>query len=86
MKSSVSINSCYLGPLSNSKTHHRVNQLDTIVVRGIVTGRDHNTNPLSTELLGPESCKQSHCEHHCIEKVPVGMDIGVGPSVLQIGI
>lgn len=33
-------------------THHRINQLDTIVLRRVVTGSDHNANPLSTEFLG----------------------------------
>lgn len=34
-----------------ASTHHGVNQFDAIVLRGVVTGSDHDTNPLPTELL-----------------------------------
>ena len=34
-----------------------------------MTGGNHNTNPLSTELPGPESRKQSHRENDRVEKV-----------------
>lgn len=52
-----------------ASTHHRVNQLDTIVLRGVVTGSNHNTNPLSTELLRSKACKQAHCKNNRVEKV-----------------
>lgn len=34
-----------------ASTHHGVNQLDTIILRGVVTGGNHNTDPLSAEFL-----------------------------------
>lgn len=51
-------------------THHGVNQLDTIVLRRVVTGSNHNTNPLSTELLGAKTSEQAHGKDHCVEDVP----------------
>lgn len=51
--------------------HHGVNQLDAIVFCRVMTGSNHNANPLSTQLLGPEASKQAHSKHHGVEEVAV---------------
>jgi hypothetical protein len=50
-------------------TYHRVNQLDTVVLRGVVAGSHHNTNPLPTKLLRTEASKQAHSENDGVEEV-----------------
>lgn len=50
-------------------TYHRVNQLDTIVLRWVVAGSHHNTNPLSTKLLRTETSKKTHGENDGVEEV-----------------
>lgn len=50
-------------------THHRVNQLHSIVLRGVVTGSHHDTNPLSAKLLRPQTRKQTDSENNSVEEV-----------------
>lgn len=52
-------------------TYHRINQLDTIVLRGIVTRSHHNTNPLAAELFRSQTCEKTHSENDRVEKVTV---------------
>lgn len=49
--------------------HHRIDQLDAIVLGGIMAGSDHDTNPLAAELLRTQSCKQAHAKHDGVEEV-----------------
>lgn len=58
----------------NGLTHHRVNQLDTIVLRGVVASSNHNSNPLSAKLLRPQACKQAHCKNNGVEEVTAQPD------------
>ena len=50
-------------------TQNGVKQLDTIVLRRFVTGSNHNTNPLSTVLLGAKTSEQAHGKDDCVEDV-----------------
>lgn len=50
-------------------THHGINQLDAIIFRGVVTGSDHDTNPLSTQLSGAKPGKQAHGEDYGVEEI-----------------
>ena len=50
-------------------TYHGVNQLDTVVLRGVVAGSHHDTNPLPTKLLRSEASKQAHSENDGVEEV-----------------
>lgn len=50
-------------------TYHRIDQLDTIVFGGVVTGGHHHTDPLSAELLGSQTSKQAHSKNNRVEKV-----------------
>lgn len=50
-------------------THHRVNQLNSIVLGRVMTGSHHNTNPLSAELLRAQTGKQTDSENDSVEKV-----------------
>lgn len=52
-------------------THHGVNQLDTVVLRGVVARGHHNTNPLSTELLRTQTGKKTHGKNDSVEQVTI---------------
>jgi hypothetical protein len=50
-------------------TYHRVNQLDTVVLRGVMAGSHHNTDPLPTKLLRTEASKETHSENDGVEEI-----------------
>jgi hypothetical protein len=59
----------WLDVLGDRPTHHRINQFDTVIIRRIVAGSNHDTNPLSTEFLRAKTSEQTHSEYDCVEDV-----------------
>lgn len=57
---------------SQFSTHHRVNKLNSIVLRRVVTRSHHDTNPLSAELLRPQTSEQTDGENNGIEEITAG--------------
>lgn len=49
--------------------NHWVNKLDAIVIRRVVTGSDHDSDGLSTELPAAQCCKESYAEDNRVEEV-----------------
>lgn len=52
-------------------SYHRVDQLHAIVLGGVVTGGDHDTNPLAVELLGAKACEETDSKNNCVEQISV---------------
>jgi hypothetical protein len=52
-------------------SYHRIDQLHAIVLGGVVTGRDHDTNPLAVEFLGAKACEEADSKNNRVEQISV---------------
>jgi hypothetical protein len=48
------------------ETHHRVDQLYTIVLGGIMAGSDHDSDG-AVSVLGSNTCEYTYCIHHVVK-------------------
>lgn len=51
--------------------YHGIDQLHAIVLGGVVTGRDHDTNPLAVEFLGAKACEEGDCKNNRVEQIAI---------------
>ena len=52
-----------------AKAYHGIDQLDTVVFRRVVAGRDHHADRLATHLPRTQRCEQAHTEDHRVQQV-----------------
>lgn len=59
------------GLCRSGEGYHGVDELDTVVLGRVVTGRDHDSDGLAIELARPECGQESNSVYHRVEDVAV---------------
>lgn len=59
------------GARGHKITNHRIDKLDSIVIRRVVAGSNHNTNPLPIEFPRTETSNEAYREDHGVEEAAV---------------
>lgn len=52
-------------------TNHGIDQLDSIVIRRVVAGSNHNTNPLPIQFPRTKTSEKAYSEDYGVEEVAV---------------
>jgi hypothetical protein len=69
----------------SGQTYHWLDQLDTIVLWGVVRCRDHNADVFAVQLARPQSCNEADSGQDRVENIAAAVSCGLLRSRELVG-